>query len=390
MTETMSVVLELGRWGLVGGLAYVALWAATRPRQENTVWRELGIRNAKGEYPHLLDKRTTGSGITYTFYIPDGVDMSKFKSDRGDGKAGKQHAVVAQAFAGQRQCDIVPLGSNKMAIRVYERHLGKQYEFDPELLPKRKLLEIPIGQSLRGVEHIHLGDSSAHIGIAGTTGSGKSTATRVIVTWLAAHREPCELHLVDLKGGVELGMYANCRKVNGFAKTEAEARAMIAALVAEMGRRYDLLAAAGVNNIADYPRKLRRVVLVVDEFADLSGSREITEHLVEIARKGRAAGVHMVIATQRPDAATIDGRLKANIVTWLCFRVKLPVNSVVILGHGGAESLRGAGHGILDRGDRETEIQGYIMPDDMIKRLIAPTIIQKPKPEQADTSGVLQ
>ena len=190
-----------------------------------------------------------------------------------------------------------------------------------------------------------------HILIAGTTGSGKSSYLHTLIMSLfdRCNYEPLNLFLVDCKR-VEFSIYKN--HCNVFFDTKG-ARDCITFLIEEIERRYNAMQRAGVNTFDDFKRlnpEYRYYILIIDELADLISTKQaqktIIPDLLRIAQIGRAAGVHMVLATQRPDTSIINGTLKGNIPTRISFNVATRFDSQVIIDRGGAEYLTGNGDGL--------------------------------------------
>lgn len=185
-----------------------------------------------------------------------------------------------------------------------------------------------------------------HLLIAGATGTGKSVALNALLASMLARSGPDRLRLVmvDAKR-VELSPYAGIAHLALPIATEvATAETALAWLLALMERRYSALARDGARSVAELPRPVPRYVCVVDELADLvMSSKTIGENLIRLAQKSRAAGVHLVLATQRPSTDVISGLLKANVPGRIALAVASNVDSRVIIDEAGAEDLLGRG-----------------------------------------------
>jgi S-DNA-T family DNA segregation ATPase FtsK/SpoIIIE len=194
-----------------------------------------------------------------------------------------------------------------------------------------------------------------HLLIAGQTGSGKSVCLNGIILSILYHMTPaeCELILVDPKR-VEMASYKNIPHLRCPIVTETEdAIEVFSSLIEEMERRYELLAEADVRNIESYnnyknSEPLPYIVTIVDEMSDLmtskkEASQELEDKIIQIAQKSRAAGIHLILATQRPDSKVITGRIKANMPSRIAFQVASKIDSRVILDRNGAEKLIGRG-----------------------------------------------
>lgn len=228
----------------------------------------------------------------------------------------------------------------------------------PPVSEKTRTL-IPFGKNITG-EVIYADLTKfPHMLVAGTTGSGKSVFIHSLIITLLMRNRPEELKLVliDPKK-VEMARYKDLPHLLCPNISEAkEANVAFRKLVDEMEFRYELLAKEGVSDIKDYNEimkekgleKLPYIVCIVDEYADLSEQcKEIREPIHRIAQKARAAGIHLVLATQRPSVDVIDGVLKANISTRVALMVGSYTDSTVILGEGGAEKLLPNGDMIVD------------------------------------------
>lgn len=174
-----------------------------------------------------------------------------------------------------------------------------------------------------------------------------------------------KLALVDPKQ-VEFSVYKNCPYLytGEIAVTPVAAREMLIALVAEMEARYATFATVGAANIDEAHRKrieMPYVAVVIEELADLlMMNRDIEDYIVRLAQKARAAGIHLVIATQRPDAKTFSGLIRSNIPARIALTVQKSTESIIILDESGAEDLLGAGDMLVKArpGDQPERIHG--------------------------------
>lgn len=204
-----------------------------------------------------------------------------------------------------------------------------------------------------------------HLLVAGRTGSGKSVCLHTIIRSIAKHQS-AGLILVDPKR-VEFEQYRKSSLLAEPIATESEAvDVILQKLVLKMDETFDQLAKVGAKNLDDYyrftGRSIPRTVIIIDELADLlmSGSITIEKNLIRLAQKGRAAGFHLVLATQRPTADVVTGLLKANIPSRICFQVASRLESRVVLDESGAESLLGKGDFLLSSGTELIRGQGAL------------------------------
>ncbi|MFL2029832.1 DNA translocase FtsK [Loigolactobacillus zhaoyuanensis] len=249
-----------------------------------------------------------------------------------------------------------------------------------------KILAIPVGRDISG--NVIMVDISKmpHLLIAGATGSGKSVMINDIITGILMSAKPHEVKLmmIDPKK-VELSVYNGVphllTPVVSDAKKAAQA---LHKVVAEMERRYELFAQSGKRNITEYNQAVQQqdqdadqplpsmpyIVAIVDELADLMmvSSNEVEDAIVRLAQMGRAAGIHMILATQRPSVDVITGLIKANVPSRMAFAVSSGIDSRTIIDSTGAEKLLGRGDMLyLPMGqNKPTRVQGaYIAAKDV-------------------------
>jgi S-DNA-T family DNA segregation ATPase FtsK/SpoIIIE len=204
-----------------------------------------------------------------------------------------------------------------------------------------------------------------HLLVAGRTGSGKSVCLHGIIQSLHKH-DSAGLVLIDPKQ-VEFQQYRDSRLLKTAPITDVEnADACLFALLRQMEQTFSRLAEVGAKDLDEFYRRtgtvLKRTVVVVDELADLlmTGSPTIERSLIRLAQKGRAAGFHLVLATQRPTVDVVTGLLKANVPARLCFQVASRLESRVVLDESGAESLLGKGDFLLSTGSEQIRGQAAL------------------------------
>ena len=218
---------------------------------------------------------------------------------------------------------------------------------------QKKEIKLPIalGKSISGSPIVADLASMPHLLIAGTTGSGKSVCINTIITSLLYKHSPdnCKLVLIDPKM-LELSSYEGIPHLLSPVITDAKkATSALSWTVKEMENRYKLMSSEGVRNIDGYNQKhklkMPYIVVVVDEMSDLMliSSREIESYVQKLSAMARAAGIHIIMATQRPSVDVITGTIKANFPTRISFQVSSKIDSKTILGEQGAEQLLGKG-----------------------------------------------
>ena len=263
--------------------------------------------------------------------------------------------------------------------KVLMRSIVEEPEFNK--IVQKNGLAFALGQDAGGTSLVLDLAAMPHVLIAGATGSGKSVCINSLVASLLMTRPPDELRMimVDPKR-VELTPFNGIpHLVMPVIVEPDEVQPALRGLINEMTRRYKLMEETGVRNIAGYNAKspsdpMCFLVLIVDELADLmmTGGLEVEQQLVRLAQLGRAAGIHMVLATQRPSVKVVTGLLKANVPARVAFAVASQVDSRVILDGAGAEALMGKGDLLLLNNDfpKARRGQGTLVYDDEMDRLV--------------------
>ena len=246
-------------------------------------------------------------------------------------------------------------GKNTIGIEI--PNLKRENVFLNEIISddkfnKREIkLPIALGKNISGIPLVGDLSSMPHLLIAGTTGSGKSVCINTIILSLLYKYTPekCNLILIDPKM-LELSAYEGIPHLLCPVITEAKkATAALGWAVKEMENRYKLMTSVGVKNIDGYNSKHKRhmpyIVVVVDEMSDLMliAGKEIENYIQRLSQMARAAGIHIIMATQRPSVDVITGTIKANFPTRISFQVSSKIDSRTILGEQGAEQLLGKG-----------------------------------------------
>ena len=227
-----------------------------------------------------------------------------------------------------------------------------------------------------------------HVLIAGTTGSGKSVCLNAIITSLLYKAAPEEMRflMIDPKR-VELTPYKGIPHLSQPVVTSfGQAVAALRKAVDGMETRYKAFEDLGVKELSDYNRKSKtpfpRIVIVIDELADLmaTSGKSVEASIVRIAQTGRAAGLHLVVATQSPRADVITGQMKANIPSRIAFTVASSLESRIILDANGAEKLTGGGDMLYaPMGGERQRVQGcYVSPEEVGKVVSFLKAVKKP------------
>ena len=263
---------------------------------------------------------------------------------------------------------------NESRESVYLKEIAGSEKFH------RKDIKLPIaiGKSISG--HAIVGDltSMPHLLIAGTTGSGKSVCINTIIVSLLYRLTPdlCKFILIDPKM-LELSAYEGIPHLLSPVITDSKkAASALGWTVREMNNRYKLMSKDGVRNIdgynAKHKLKMPYIVVVVDEMSDLMlvAGKEIENYIQKLSQMARAAGIHIIMATQRPSVDVITGTIKANFPTRISFRVSSKIDSRTILGEQGAEQLLGNGDMLfMSSANRIVRIHGPYVSEKEIEKI---------------------
>jgi S-DNA-T family DNA segregation ATPase FtsK/SpoIIIE len=243
---------------------------------------------------------------------------------------------------------------------------------------KDSKLPIALGKSISGLPIVGDLNSMPHLLIAGTTGSGKSVCINTIILSLLYRHSPdkCKFILIDPKM-LELSTYEGIPHLLCPVITEAKrAASVLGWVVKEMESRYKLMTRVGVKNIEGYNSKhklpMPYIVVIVDEMSDLMlvASKEIEGYIQKLSQMARAAGIHIIMATQRPSVDVITGTIKANFPTRISFQVTSKIDSRTILGEQGAEQLLGKGDMLyMSSANRTVRIHAPFVSENEIEKI---------------------
>lgn len=252
-----------------------------------------------------------------------------------------------------------------------------------------KLLEIPLGKAVNGSVRSFDLAKMPHLLVAGSTGSGKSVAVNGIIASILMKARPDEVKfmMVDPKM-VELSVYNDIpHLLIPVVTNPRKASRALQKVVDEMENRYELFSKVGARNIAGYNAKVAEynaqseykqvplplIVVIVDELADLMmvASKEVEDAIIRLGQKARAAGIHMILATQRPSVDVISGLIKANVPSRIAFAVSSGTDSRTILDENGAEKLLGRGDMLFKPIDENhpVRLQGSFISDEDVERI---------------------
>ena len=321
-----------------------------------------------------IKKVSRGPVVTLNEFEPAaGVKVSKIINLSDD--------IARNTSSESARIAIIP-GSNTVGIEL--PNLSRENVYLSEILNnqnfKKREIKLPIalGKNISGTSIIGDLASMPHLLIAGTTGSGKSVCINTIILSLLYRHTPekCKFILIDPKM-LELSTYEGIPHLLCPVITEAKkAASVLGWVVKEMESRYRLMTKEGVRNIDSYNAKhklpMPYIVVVVDEMSDLMlvAGKEIENYIQKLSQMARAAGIHIIMATQRPSVDVITGTIKANFPTRISFQVTSKIDSRTILGEQGAEQLLGKGDMLyMSSANRIIRIHAPFVSDNEIEKI---------------------
>lgn len=336
-------------------------------------------------------KATVGPTVTlYEIVQAQGVKISKIQGLENDiAQSLKALGIrIIAPIPGRGTIGIEVPNRDKQVVSMYSSIRSMKFQEMKAELP------IVIGRTIQNENYVFDLAKMPHLLVAGATGQGKSVGLNAIITSLLYKKHPSQLKFVMIDPKmVEFSLYAKIEK-HFLAKMESEDEAIITdpkkavytlnALCTEMDARLELCKKAGARNIAEYNEKftsrrlnpnnghryLPYIVVVVDEFADLiMTAREVEAPVMRLAQKARAIGIHLIIATQRPDVKVITGGIKANFPARIAFRVMQMIDSRTIIDQPGANQLIGRGDMLLSKDGELTRIQCALVETKEVERI---------------------
>ena len=332
---------------------------------------------------HIINV-TRGPSVTrYELELQRGVKLSKVTNLADDialalGASGVRIAAIP---------DKISVVGIEVPNRIVSVVMAREVIDSPEFAKHKSKVSFAVGKDIGGNRIIGDIGKLPHLLIAGTTGSGKSVCMNSLIISLLYKAKPEEVKLIMIDPKmVELGIYNGIPHLLIPVVTDPKkAAGSLQWAVTEMMRRYRMMADAGVRDLESYNKQARmsaddelepmpQIVVVIDELADLMlvAAKEVEESICRIAQMGRASGIHLVIATQRPSADVITGLMKANIPSRIAFAVASAMDSRIILDTMGAEKLVGKGdmlYAPLGQG-KPKRVQGCFITDGEVQDIV--------------------
>lgn len=335
--------------------------------------------------------------VQYELEIASGTRVNKITAINREISLAlaKKDVRIEAPIPGKNTVGIEFANDSPSPVSFYEVMSSKKMQASSD-----KKLMVPLGKSIMGDIGVCEINKMPHLLIAGTTGSGKSVCVNGIICSILMRATPEEVKLVMVDPKVvELSVYNGVPHLLRPVVTDPKQAAIaLNKMVAEMERRYSVFSDSKTKNIEGYNNYIERwnekhpnveeqkqrmpyIVIIIDELADLMmvAAKDVEDSILRITQKARAAGMHLIVATQRPSTEVITGLIKANIPSRIAFSVGSGIDSRTILDQTGAEQLLGKGDMLfLPIGmNSPLRIQGSFITDDEIKRVIDHTIEQQ-------------
>lgn len=335
---------------------------------------------------------TVGPTVTlYEIVQEQGVKISKIQGLENDiAQSLKALGIrIIAPIPGRGTIGIEVPNITKQTVSMYSAICSREFQESKAQLP------VVIGRTIQNQNYTFDLAKMPHLLVAGATGQGKSVGLNAIITSLLYRKHPAELKfvLVDPKM-VEFSLFNKLEK-HFLAKMESEDEAIVTdprkavytlnSLCSEMENRLELCKQAHARNIVEYNEKFTKrclnpehghrfmpyIVVVIDEFADLiMTAKEVEAPVMRLAQKARAVGIHLIVATQRPDVRVITGGIKANFPARIAFRVMQMTDSRTIIDQPGANQLIGRGDMLLSNGGELTRIQCAFVDTPEVERIV--------------------
>ena len=358
-------------------------------------------RTLKGGAKALTDTATKLQKTLYSFGVSAKVEnvsvgpaITRYELKPAEGVRVSKIANLADDIALNLAAETIRIeapipGKQAVGIEVPNKeketvHLREVLE-SKEFQSNKSKLTIALGKDVAGNTQLADIAKMPHVLIAGSTGSGKSVCINTIITSIIYNAKPSEVKLVMVDPKVvELSVYNGIPHLLIPVVTDPKkAAGALAWAVQEMDDRYNKFASKGVRDLKGYNKaiekeeengKLPQIVIIVDELADLMmvAAKDVEEAICRLAQKARAAGMHLVIATQRPSVDVITGLIKANIPSRIAFAVSSQVDSRTILDTVGAEKLLGKGDMLFfpSGAPKPSRVQGAFVSDDEVEKIV--------------------
>ncbi len=350
-----------------GCVGWAILQAACKIGDQNRakeVFENAGLKNRAGQLPKLLSHEKNWDGMQRMHIARSG--LSKHEFEKAKGSMESSMGVYFNSIEEDRTGGTVEITYSKTPI-------PETVELNSSDIETLRPAEYFVGAGHVGLKKISL-SNCPHLLVAGETGSGKSTFLHQFIASLYRRTPGLEMTLIDLKGGLEFTTFDGRPGITVVIDRE-EATRSLGAFPEIIAKRIYLLRKLGARSVEEVGNNtMPRHMVIVDEAAEMFLSAEDNAAkavLSQIARQGRALGIHLVMATQRPDTRALDPQIKANLTGILCFKMLNDASSITVLGNGKATELPAIpGRALWKLGPALTELQVPYLHEEWAKELL--------------------
>jgi S-DNA-T family DNA segregation ATPase FtsK/SpoIIIE len=330
----------------------------------------------ENKYPEVKRTENNKIGKRYIFKVPYGLCLSDFE---------KRIEELEMALHEPIKCDLT--NDYNIAIQIYHLAYKKIYKLVSNLLKTNDLV-FPIGMTLttEGEENVSLefNRSNSHMLVCGGTGKGKTAFMQNLIAQAMLKRN-LEVYICDLKATGSYNVFKNCFNLKELVKSDTETVRILKKILNIMQQRYKKLDEHNLNDAGEYNEKFKnekmnRIILVIEEFVILSKNKKVIDLLNILLAQASGAGIHIFLTVQRPDAKTLDTRLKNNLSYTVAFKAKNSSSSETYLDKGdyrAATDLRKPGEAILVKDDEDIYFKSYFSTNEEIENLVKKTYVKK-------------
>lgn len=403
-----EVLTTTSMLSVIGGAYYFDNKTSNDHDKIKKIADELGLK-AKDESIRIYRKRKHEGYTEYIYKIPLGLSFKQFEKHKDvfvDGLNNKSRPNInlkrikeidwnddifkqlKEIFLHRERLDkqIEFEYDGMLKIRVYNKGLETLYEYDEKAIEQLRGWEVLIGYTFKELIK-HDFEKRPHMIVAGATGFGKSEFVKLLIATLI-HRKPNDvrLHLIDLKGGAELGPFRHLKQTKHFSRKLPHAHETLLEIQKEMDHKLDWLFENGLKDVKR-AGQTERDFIIIDEAGELDD--ESKGVVVDIARRGRVAGYRVIYTTQYPTNETLPSQVRANIGARVCFRLETNAQSRAVLDESGAEELPEVEGRAIFRRVKNFIVQTPYIEEKQIDDIIQPYINIRAK-EGLDASGQTQ
>jgi S-DNA-T family DNA segregation ATPase FtsK/SpoIIIE len=343
------------------------------------IFKSTGLK-IEDKYPELKKTEKNKIGKRYLFKVPYGLCLSDFE---------RRKEELEMALHEPLKCDLTH--DYSIAIQIYHLAYKKIYKLINNLLKTNDLVfNVGITLTTEGEEVVALefSRSNSHMLVCGGTGKGKTAFMQNLIAQAMLKRN-LEVYICDLKATGSYNAFKNCFNLKELVKNDIDTVRILNKILNIMKQRYKKLDEHNLNDAGEYnekftKEKMNRIILVVEEFVILSKNKKVIDLLNILLAQASGAGIHIFLTVQRPDAKTLDTRLKNNLSYTVAFKAKNSSSSETYLDKGdyrAATDLRKPGEAILVKDDEDIYFKSYYSTNEEILEMVRKTYVIKKPPE---------